>query len=428
MNNTDLEENGLAADGETVAASESRGGMPKGLALALGVVVVVGLGWMGYREFNRSSAPANRDEQFSLAQRSPPLNFDKLTGKSDAKNKLVMLPPEPAAVTPPPDDSEARRRAAEEAERRRREERELAALRSPMLAVNGQQEERGKENDDGTGSNAMKLQSADDDPNRRFLDATAAGNVERARATSVSRIDALIPQGATIRATLETAVQSDLPGMVRAITTEDVYSFDGRRIILPQGIMLTGEYRSSIRRGQTRVFMVWTRALRRDGVSIMLGSGGTDTLGRAGVAGEVDEHYMERFGAAAMLSIVGGGSAYLSGLGQPSTASTNGGLTPQQMAQMQASQTIAQTYAEMANTTLKEQMQIPPTIHIDQGTPVIVLVRRDLDFSQFYVDPVKQALYALKHGGSPSTSPQEREPTIPPDPEVIVGPVVRSLY
>ena len=223
--------------------------------------------------------------------------------------------------------------------------------------------------------------------------------MERARAVKTARIDALIPQGTMIRATLETAVQSDLPGMVRSITTEDVYSFDGRRVLLPKATMLTGEYRAVLTRGQTRVFMVWTRALRHDGVSVLLGSYGTDALGRSGVTGEVDQHYAERFGAAIVLSIVGGGSAYLSGLGQAGPTSTSTALTPAQQAQASAAQTISQTYAEMANSTLKEQMAIPPTIHIDQGTPIIVFVKRDLDFSNLYVDPVKEALRELKHPG-----------------------------
>ena len=50
-----------------------------------------------------------------------------------------------------------------------------------------------------------------------------------------------------IRGVLETAIQSDLPGMVRAITSEDVYSFDGRRVLIRKGTMLTGEYRRRCR-------------------------------------------------------------------------------------------------------------------------------------------------------------------------------------
>ena len=82
-----------------------------------------------------------------------------------------------------------------------------------------------------------------------------------------------------IKGILETAISSDLPGNVRATTTEDVYSFDGRRVLIPKGTMLTGEYRSGLNRGQSRIFIVWTRMLRADGVSLMLGWTGTDSLG-----------------------------------------------------------------------------------------------------------------------------------------------------
>ena len=59
----------------------------------------------------------------------------------------------------------------------------------------------------------------------------------------------------------------------------------------------------------------------------------------------------------------------------------------------------------MANSTLKEQMTIPPTINIDQGAPIIVFVRRDLDFSWLYDDPVKEALRQLKHPGRAAVVP-----------------------
>jgi type IV secretion system protein VirB10 len=304
--------------------------------------------------------------------------------------------------------------------------------------VDAQGSEASAASSDSANGAAYKVTGPNEDANRRFLDNEGANDVERSRATKNNRIDALIPQGTMIRATLETAVQSDLPGMVRAITTEDVYSFDGRRILLPKATMLTGDYRAILTRGQTRVFMVWTRALRHDGVSLSLGSYGTDALGRSGVTGEVDEHYAERFGAAIVLSIVGGASSYLTGLGQAAqtTASTNGVQTASQQAQAQSAQTVSQTFADMANSTLKEQMTIPPTINIDQGTSILVFVRRDLDFSSLYDDPVKEALYELKHpakavtgavasgpSGIPSTSDRLG---IPGDPLVIPGYPVKS--
>jgi type IV secretion system protein VirB10 len=103
--------------------------------------------------------------------------------------------------------------------------------------------------------------------------------------------------------------------MVRAVTSEDVRSLDGRRVIVPAGSRLIGEYKSGLANGQTRVFIVWTRILRSDGVSVQLGSYGTDDLGRSGLTGEVDKHYFERFGAAIMLSVIEGGAQYIGNLG-----------------------------------------------------------------------------------------------------------------
>jgi type IV secretion system protein VirB10 len=402
---------------ESVTRKGARGSSA-GLGLLLGGLAVGAMGYAWYVQTHPSVRPANTQESFNTAQMPQKLEFDAVAA-AKPDNRLALAAPMPAPppapaliaappVVMPPDDAEARRRAEAERVRLAEEERlrkeaqarALAALRSPMLMVDTQATAApGSTNDAGP----YKVQGPNEDANRRFLDNASANDVERSRANRIDRTDALIPQGAMIRATLETAVQSDLPGMVRAITTEDVYSFDGRRILLPKATMLTGEYRAILTRGQTRVFMVWTRALRSDGVSLSLGSYGTDALGRSGVTGEVDEHYAERFGAAIVLSIVGGASSFLTGLGQAtqSTTTTSGVQTAAQQAQSQSAQTVSQTFADMANSTLKEQMTIPPTINIDQGTPIIVFVRRDLDFSSLYDDPVKEALRQLKHPAAP---------------------------
>jgi type IV secretion system protein VirB10 len=221
-----------------------------------------------------------------------------------------------------------------------------------------------------------------------------------------------------IRGVLETAVQSDLPGMVRAVVTENVWSFDGRRVLIPAGTRLVGEYKSGISQGQTRVFVVWTRLLRSDGVSVQLGSNGTDDLGRAGNAGVVDNHYVERFGAAIMLSVVGGAAQFLRSYGQnynntngtgtiiTTTDPVTGAITQTQtgvnqnqlslQARQIAAQNVSQTLTNIAQEALRNSINIPPTIYLDQGTRIIVFVRRDLDFSAFYPDPVKEALQEIK--------------------------------
>lgn len=135
-------------------------------------------------------------------------------------------------------------------------------------------------------------------------------------ATENRRTDAWIPQGTMIRGTLETAINSDLAGMVKGIVRDDVYSFDGRRILIPAGSSLIGDYKSGVERGQERILIVWTRMIRGDGVSVQLGSYGTDRLGRSGMTGVVDRKYWERFGPPAMMTLIGGATQYIAQLGQ----------------------------------------------------------------------------------------------------------------
>ncbi len=321
--------------------------------------------------------------------------------------------PEPPLVAAPPNDDEARRLAELERQRQEEERRRWERLRAPQVIADNASAAAATNGEDGPRGPAGN----EDDPNRRFLASVSAAGVEVARASKNDRIDALVAQGTLIRGVLETAVQSDLPGMVRAVVTENVWSFDGRRVLIPSGSRLIGEYRSGIAQGQTRVFIVWTRMLRSDGVSVQLGSNGADELGRAGNAGFVDNHYLERFGSAIVLSLVGGGAQFLSAYGQNTDGYGNGtvitttdpvtgvvtqtqtGVNQNQLslqARQIAAQNISQTLTNIAQEALRNSINIPPTIYLDQGTRIIVFVRRDLDFSALYPDPVKEALRELK--------------------------------
>lgn len=383
------------------------------MPILLASVALTVLAYAAYVSFIRTDNPKKVDEkeEFKTASHAGHLNFDPENPPPAATdNKLVLAPPAPTPpvvpqpqieapiVMPPAVDEDAARRAAEEAERLRKEE-ELrqARLHSNMLVVD--QAIRGENSSSVVGASSAQgtgaSVSADDDPNRRFVQSVGSQDVEKVTASRNDRIDALIPQGTLIRGVLETAIQSDLPGMVRAIISNDVYSFDGRRILLPKGTMLTGEYKSGMARGQTRVLIVWTRALRSDGTSVALGSYGTDDLGRSGLTGVVDKHYLERFGAAAVLSLVGGVSSFVAGLNSDGSSSSSSSSTSSD-AQTQAQQTLSQTMAEMANMALKDSISIPPTIYVDQGAQIMVFVRKDLDFSSLYPDPVRQAVDELR--------------------------------
>jgi type IV secretion system protein VirB10 len=237
---------------------------------------------------------------------------------------------------------------------------------------------------------------AGEDRNSKFLAAASAIGDRSARARQIGRLDAMIPEGTLIPGLLETAINSDLPGQIRAIVSQDVYSFDGRRVLLPAGTRLIGEYQSEVTRGQKRIFVIWTRLLRDDGVSVRLNSIGTDSLGRSGLTGVVDNKWRERFGSAILLSIVGAGSSYLTGYGSGQYSSSDGESDSDRAAEL-ARETIAQTFSDMANQTLGENLKIPPTISVHQGERIFVYVRQDLDFSAMYPDPVEETLKEIKH-------------------------------
>ncbi len=200
----------------------------------------------------------------------------------------------------------------------------------------------------------------------RFAARIGGEDVEIARAQRMTGLDRLVPQGAIIGAVMETALNSDLPGYVRAITQRDVYSFDGSAVLIPAGTRLIGQYKSGVAQGASRVFVLWTRLIRPDGVSVDLASPAVDELGRGGVGGKVNRHFLQRFGGAILTSVLTGGI-------NAAAASLAGGST-----------IIVGTAGEAASlaSQASRSEDIPPTITTRQGARVRIFVARDLDFSR----------------------------------------------
>lgn len=148
-------------------------------------------------------------------------------------------------------------------------------FKSKLIAVD--QARGGASGGFGEGGAASGSAVAGEDQNSKYLAAASAAGDRSAKATKIDRIDAVVPEGTLIPGILETAIVSDLPGQIRAVTSQDVYSFDGRRVLIPTGTRLIGEYQSSITRGQKRIFVVWTRLIRDDGIAVRLNSIGTDS-------------------------------------------------------------------------------------------------------------------------------------------------------
>lgn len=203
-------------------------------------------------------------------------------------------------------------------------------------------------------------------PEERFAARVSGSLTETSRATQMRDLGRIVPQGFVIPAVLETAIDSDLPGSVRAVVSRDVRGFDGSQVLIPRGSKLIGQYRSAAAIGQTRAFVVWSRIITPSGVSIDVGSPATDQLGRGGLPGKADTHFFERFGASILLSVVSAGV--------DAAGASNGNTTALVIGSSgQANQ--------VASIALQKQIDIPTTIRVPQGAPVQVSVARDLDFS-----------------------------------------------
>lgn len=219
----------------------------------------------------------------------------------------------------------------------------------------------------------QSLQTKLADPNKAFLVEASNSKTEHVYATHYGPLPYVIGQGKFIFGTLSTAINSDLPGQIAAIVSEDVYGEQGRKILIPKGSQLIGEYRSGLVNNQSRLFVVWTRLKEPNGVDIQIGSPGTDSLGQTGVTGVVDNHYAARYLGATLIALIGAGAA---------NVGVHGSDEYNSMAAYR--QSVSQALASQASDTLNQNINIPPTIHVPQGEKIIVYVNRDLDFSGVY--------------------------------------------
>ena len=179
----------------------------------------------------------------------------------------------------------------------------------------------------------------------------------------------LLPRGAFIDCTLETAIDSTLPGMTTCVTAADTFGVDGKVVLLDRGTKLIGETRGQVQQGQARVFVLWTEARTPAGVVVPLDSPGTDELGRAGLPGEVQRHFWQRFGAAMLISLVDG--AVQAGVQASARSGGTVVLTPSGS-------------NEVLTEVLKDTLRIAPTVVKHNGDRIEVLVARDVDFRPVY--------------------------------------------
>ena len=190
--------------------------------------------------------------------------------------------------------------------------------------------------------------------------------IGRTSARMIGDRNYLVTAGTIIPCTLQTAMDSSVPGYATCIVPRDIYSDNGRVVLMEKGTKVFGEYQGGLNRGQYRLFAMWSRAVTPRGVSIDIASPASDSLGRAGIGGKVDRFFWDRFGSALLFSVLEDG-AYV--------ASTAVGS---------AGNNVTRVPSDSASTILQDTQQIKPVLRVAQGTDLAITVAQDFDFSHVY--------------------------------------------
>lgn len=277
--------------------------------------------------------------------------------RMDLELAMLQAPtPAPLSTGPSLDDQEEARRIAE-LERRRAAEIafQQARIESPTIAFGG-----------GAGA------SPDNGLSERTLGAVQDFVTNGAVPSQVTQAEVIanpantVVQGTMIQAVTETALDSSLPGPIRAIISEDIHSFDGSRVLIPRGSRLIGRYQSGVEIAQKRVTIAWDRIILPGNQTVVISSFGGDELGRSGVTGVVDTRFGARFGSAALISLI-------TALPGAAAAQVNDETTSEVL------EDVGDDLSDSTDTVLGEYLAIGPVIYVDQGSRITVMVDRDVE-------------------------------------------------
>lgn len=187
-----------------------------------------------------------------------------------------------------------------------------------------------------------------------------------------------IKAGWEIPAVLEQALNSDLPGELKALVSSNVYdTASGRYLLIPQGARLVGVYNSRIGYGQDGVQVIWDRIIYPDASSLDLsGMIGQDAHGFSGFRETVDHHYKRLVGFAVLTSLF----AAASEISQNQSRSVLTYPTPAQV----AGSAVGQQASELGAQVTRRNLNVQPTIKVNVGYRFNVRVNRDIVFDSPY--------------------------------------------
>ena len=201
-----------------------------------------------------------------------------------------------------------------------------------------------------------------------------ASKLEPVKAGLMPNRDFLLIGGTTIPCVQGAKIVTDYPGMTTCHVAKDVYSVDGKVLLIERGSEVEGEQRQALMQGQARIFVIWTRLTTPHGVQVQLDSPAADALGGSGLPAYVDTHFWTRFGGAIMVSLISDAGQALSSMASNSGSGNNA---------IQFNNTSS-AGEQVAAETLRNTINVPPTAYSKYGSMTTIFVARDIDFSDVY--------------------------------------------
>lgn len=224
-----------------------------------------------------------------------------------------------------------------------------------------------------TGAGALALGGATSGGSGGLSQMLKPTSTPRSGAKVIKEQSMTLSKGTVIECILETRVDTTVPGMTSCVIPRNIYSMNGRVLLVEKGTKAIGEYQGAVQNGLARIFMLWTELRTPNGVSIAINSPTADSLGGSGMGGYVDYHWWKRFGNALMFSMVQDGFQYIV---NSANNSTNNGYVTYENTQNGMEEIIKEAMQQSGN--------IPPTLIKNQGEKVSIFVARDLNFSSVY--------------------------------------------
>lgn len=184
----------------------------------------------------------------------------------------------------------------------------------------------------------------------------------------------IVPKGTIFHCLPQEPIDTQLPGPVKCLVTDEVWSADGTNLLIDRGSTVNGEMQRGLELGQDRAFTLWTDLLTTHFVTVTLDSPAADDLGQIGAPGNLNDHLWEKIKTAVLLTAV-------------QTASNV--ATNAVQAEGTTCLSIGSYGPSLAEQALAHDLDIPTTLYRNQAQPLTVYVNRNLDFSRAYRDAIR---------------------------------------